>query len=798
MSERDPGPGDGRGGFGARRWHEEPAPERPARPAAGSGAALDGEGELAEFDDEDAGERPARRRGEPEPSHPRLAVAALGASVRITRDAAGVPHVAAASERDAWLGIGWCLAHDRLWQLDLLRRLATGRAAEILGEDFVAHDAVVRTAGVPRRALLAARSMSGAARDVLASFTAGVNAGRAGGRPRECELLGGEVEPWTIADSLAIEIWAAWQSALRVWPEKLLLARVVATAGMDRARWLAAGPIDPVQAAGERAASWRAIDDAIPDLVAALPSAGTGDGVAFAAGDRGRPAVLGCALEAAPWLPAAFYPVSFEVPGLRVAGLVRPGVPLVVAGRNADCAWAGIAATVDDCECVIEEVDGIGNHRAGAGWVPLSVRPEIIRVRGGEPVRIEIAETRNGPLFDRLACQLAGRPDDPGLPAVALRWGAASLGTAVGGWRGVQRARSVAEVGRAVAQLERVPFPMHLVAGDRRGAVASWPLGAAPVRARGTPLPLSGASGEGAWSAMRPLRAAAAPRDEAFVARWSGSRRAEDAGGEFVGEADAAEHLRERARAGAVDASGLLGDSVDPHLRALLPALQQAIAAAPAGALPADLGERIAAWDGDAARDPMVASVCRAALCHLAPAALFPRSRFGAVARFPRVAMRGIGRILTSARPSPWFATAAERDREVLSWLATAHAWVVPAGTDGYRAASRAALRHPLDAEQALAAATVALPTDGRPPAGSGALSLRGDELPMPVSLVTAAHLEVDLAGDGLGLALAGGVSGDPASPHFLDLLAPLRAGETHRFRLDDPPRDELLELRGA
>src|SRR5579859_6149789 len=75
--------------------------------------------------------------------------AAVGARVEIIRDQAGVPHVFAASTVDAYYGLGFAMAQDRLWQMDRLRRRALGRQAEILGEAYVQSDLQHLAVGIP-------------------------------------------------------------------------------------------------------------------------------------------------------------------------------------------------------------------------------------------------------------------------------------------------------------------------------------------------------------------------------------------------------------------------------------------------------------------------------------------------------------------------------------------------------------------------------------------------------------------------------------------------------------------------
>jgi penicillin amidase len=315
-----------------------------------------------------------------------------------------VPHIHAKDERDAYAALGFCMAEDRLGQMDLLRRAATGRLSEVHGREQVRHDALVRTAGIPRRAAAAATLLQGVGREALAAFVGGVNAvcasaaaSAAAGRP---------IQPWTIADCLAVELYVSWTQGLEVWPAKLLLARVLVTAGPERARWISPTHLDVADVASEDKISiWRRID---PRIIGLLRDGGAASGSAFAVtGQRsGGGALLGCDLHLPPRLPTAFYLAHLEAPGFSVVGAALVGFPAIIVGRNAACAWGITPLALDDADCVTEELDGIGNFRTEEGWRKLATRREVIRVRDEESVLLDVAETKSGPLLCRLVEQV--------------------------------------------------------------------------------------------------------------------------------------------------------------------------------------------------------------------------------------------------------------------------------------------------------------------------------------------------------------------------------------------------------
>ena len=128
------------------------------------------------------------------------AVSGLAAPVEIVRDRHGVPHVLAASEEDALFALGYVHAQDRLWQMEMNRRIGAGRLAEVLGPAALDTDRLLRVLGLYRRAEATLPHLEPGAQRRIAAYAGGVNArmeAREGPLPPEFLLLGFEPEPWS-------------------------------------------------------------------------------------------------------------------------------------------------------------------------------------------------------------------------------------------------------------------------------------------------------------------------------------------------------------------------------------------------------------------------------------------------------------------------------------------------------------------------------------------------------------------------------------------------------------------------
>ncbi|MBX6351149.1 MAG: penicillin acylase family protein [Clostridia bacterium] len=185
-------------------------------------------------------------RGAPRPLPADLRLSGLHHEVRVVYDEAGVPHIFAADDHDLFLAEGYVVARDRLVQIDLMRRQAEGRLAEILGPGQVESDLVQVTLGLRRTAEAAAQALAERdpeAYELLSAYVAGVNAWIAelrerGAWPVPFRLLGYEPAPYRPADALAIQALMAEILSFDAAP----LARAELVRGLGSARTLALFP----------------------------------------------------------------------------------------------------------------------------------------------------------------------------------------------------------------------------------------------------------------------------------------------------------------------------------------------------------------------------------------------------------------------------------------------------------------------------------------------------------------------------------------------------------------------------
>ena len=129
-----------------------------------------------------------------------------GNQVEIIRDEWGVPHIFAKNHEDAFFGLGYATAEDRMFQMEYSRRIVQGRISEIIGESGLENDKLWRTIGWYRNAQEAAENMDLQTKRLLEAYAAGVNTYLEENKDNLLYLFN-EYEinpnPWTIADSIA-------------------------------------------------------------------------------------------------------------------------------------------------------------------------------------------------------------------------------------------------------------------------------------------------------------------------------------------------------------------------------------------------------------------------------------------------------------------------------------------------------------------------------------------------------------------------------------------------------------------
>jgi penicillin amidase len=345
-----------------------------------------------------------------------LRLAGLDAPVEILRDAYGVPHIYARSVDDAYFALGFVHAQDRLWQMEMNRRLAAGRLAEILGPKALYTDRFLRTLGVRRAAEASFKNLDPDSRKSLAAYAAGVNAFLATGRvlPPEFWILRDTPEPWTPVDSISWTKMMAWDLGGN-WKNELLRMSLARTLPVERIeQFLPPYPGDAPQTlpdlhqlyAALGGDAWRLAADTarVAELLPSWQAEGVGSNNWVVSGARsasGKPLLANdphLGLSA----PPVWYFAQLHAPGMDVIGATLPGVPGVVLGRNTRIAWGFTNTGPDVQDLYLEKLEGEGEYLTPQGPRPFLRLDETIKVRGEPDQKLAVRISRHGPVVSEV------------------------------------------------------------------------------------------------------------------------------------------------------------------------------------------------------------------------------------------------------------------------------------------------------------------------------------------------------------------------------------------------------------
>jgi penicillin G amidase len=420
--------------------------------------------------------------------------------VEVVRDRWGIPHIYAQNQDDLFFAQGFVTAQDRLFQLDLWRRIGLGQTAELFGGEAIEADRFARLMLYRGDMEAEWRSYADDTKSIATAFVGGINAyidHVADKLPIEFQILGTRPQKWRPEDILSRMSGIIMTSN---WQREVTRARLIATAGEEYARAIA--PTDPTRgfamAPGVDAASITM--DILNGYAAAtrplkFPPIQTESNnwvIDGALSTSGRP-LLANDPHRAIALPSLRYLVHLHAPGWNVIGSGEPALPGVAIGHNERIAWGFTIVGTDQADLYVEETrpDDPRQYKVGDRWEPMRIVREDLRVRGrAEPVPIELRFTRHGAVIHQ---------DESKRQAVALKWvGSEPGGAAYLGSLSVARAQNRVAFVKSLAAWKS-PCE-NFVYADVEGNIGWVAAALTPIRNGWDGLlPVPGASGRYEW-----------------------------------------------------------------------------------------------------------------------------------------------------------------------------------------------------------------------------------------------------------------------------------------------------------
>jgi penicillin G amidase len=429
----------------------------------------------------------------------RIPLGGLRKPVEILRDRWGVPHIYAEDEDDLFFAQGYITASDRLFQLDLWRRIGTGKLAEVLGPSAIPRDRIARLVRYRGDWDAEWASYSPHAKRIAESFTGGINAyiQRLGGkRPSEFALAGYDPALWAPEDvtarmagllmtsNLVTEVTRAEQikqlglaTVARIFPPDPRIALSIPE-GLDLSGISSRivkdynTAVTPIHFPGEQGSNNWVIDGTRCET-----------GKPLLANDPHR------AIE----LPSLRKTVQLVAPGWNAIGAGEPALPGIALGHNEQIAFGFTIVGIDQQDLYVEKLNPENPvlYLNRGAWKPMQVEHENLAVKGQATQVLELHYTLHGPvLYEDPARHLA----------FALKWVGAEPGSAgyLAGL-GLAQAHNWSQF-KDAASYYKVPTE-NLVYADRDGNIGWIASGLAPVRKNWSGLlPVPGDEGKYEWS----------------------------------------------------------------------------------------------------------------------------------------------------------------------------------------------------------------------------------------------------------------------------------------------------------
>lgn len=414
--------------------------------------------------------------------------------VNVKLDRFGIPSIHAMSRADAMRALGYVTAQARLFQMDLLRRIVSGRLSEIFGSSTLVIDTLKRTLGFYNVARQIVVDLPASQREALDAYVDGVNAYIANMiiPPLECVMLRYWPEPWTAEDSILVGLYIMDEitgigedenERMMTIMSKTLPSEVFAFLTPDDdcyAKVLIGGkeawhPVQqvPVQALTSLYKARKQIRNPNLRLVHAnevprgsnawvISKCKTIDGRAILANDMHLPLSV----------PNIWYRACLHYEDISLTGLVLPGLPIMIAGSNGSIAWGSTNINGDFLDLVELEINPLnsGEYKTPDGWKPFKSSLETIHIKGGKDVTVETKVTIWGPVSPY---QLLGHP-------VAVRWTALDPNAVNIDWIHIDKVQTVDDAVKFVNKCGGPPLNVMLT--DNTGHIAWTLCGKIPIR----------------------------------------------------------------------------------------------------------------------------------------------------------------------------------------------------------------------------------------------------------------------------------------------------------------------------
>ncbi len=436
-----------------------------------------------------------------------VSIPQLNEEVTVIRDDRGVAQITATTLEDLFFVQGYVTAQDRLFQMDMTRRLAGGRLSEVVGRQALNSDRFFRTYGMHRTTAELVSMFNEETVKIVDAYVNGINqymndAFSSGKYPVEFRILGYQPEPWTALDTALVVKFMGYELSGNFSAELEHYRMIDVLGNIDAPKLFPEYHInDDFPTIYEVSETSPFSLEELEKLTAFAPPVHNGSNNWVISGkytESGFPMVaddphLGFAI------PSVWYQTHLQLEGdFHSIGVTVPGVPGVVLGHNEHMAWGVTALSVDQEDLFLEKTHPTDKNLFlfDGEWESATIFEEVINIKGeDEPVIERVQVTRNGPILNHV---LQNGPYD----AISLRWTGYEAGEELNGIMRLNRATNVHEFSEGLDGF--VTPALSWVFGDRDGNIGYRGQALMPIRQSNGMLPVPGWDPDYQWLGFIP------------------------------------------------------------------------------------------------------------------------------------------------------------------------------------------------------------------------------------------------------------------------------------------------------
>nr|WP_314524170.1 penicillin acylase family protein [uncultured Pseudomonas sp.] len=419
----------------------------------------------------------------------------LQGPVTVRYDERGVPHIRAENEPDLYRALGYVQAQDRLFQMEILRRLARGELAEVLGPKLLDTDKLMRSLRIRERAetYFANLDQQSPAFIAMQAYLDGINQYQdSHPRPVEFDVLGIAKRPFTAQDTISIAGYMAYSFAAAFRTEPLLTyvrdqlgTNYLSVFDLD---WQPKGVLanQPGGTAAHASIDWKDLNALARLSEQVLADNGLpqfeGSNAWVIAGSRtksGKPLLAGD-----PHIrfsaPSVWYEAQLSAPDFDLYGHYQALMPFASLGLNHDFGWSITMFQNDDLDLIAEKVNPDNPNQVWyrGKWVDMTSSEQQIAVKGQAPVTLVLRQSPHGPIVNDALGANAGKTP------IAMWWGfLESQNPILEGFYQLNSADTLAKARSAAAKVQAPG--LNIVWANAKGDIGWWAAAQLPKRPAG-------------------------------------------------------------------------------------------------------------------------------------------------------------------------------------------------------------------------------------------------------------------------------------------------------------------------